>query len=362
MKPSLALILFAFLAIISCRGAGNGAGRHDHTQVAPIAVGDTVEQLGDHLWYIFQDSKNVYWFASDGEGVFQWDGITIIQYTTADGLAGDRIRQISEDKEGNLFFSTLNGISKFDGLKFTTLQVIVSNEWKLEDDDLWFQMIGNSSTGGAYRYDGKTLYHLEFPKHYLHDDITRNSSSEQFNPYAVYSIYKDHLGAIWFGTAAIGACRFDGQSVKWMYDDDLTYTPSGGSFGIRSVYEDKSGDFWICNTRQRFKFDFEKTKQKDRLIYETKAGIGNSEIFDGENALFFSHITEDNEGNIWFCTYSKGVYKYDGKNITHYPITDQNKTVNIISLYKDRQGKIWLGTADNGVFRMDGEKGERVKS
>jgi hypothetical protein len=38
-------------------------------------------------------------------------------------------------------------------------------EWKLEPGDLWFQ--GNQNDNGPYRFDGKSLHRLEFPKHEL---------------------------------------------------------------------------------------------------------------------------------------------------------------------------------------------------
>ncbi|MBK8643649.1 MAG: hypothetical protein IPN15_16005 [Saprospiraceae bacterium] len=63
----------------------------------------------------FSRHKNNYWFSSNGEGVYRYDGKTIVNFTTKDGLANDTIRQIQEDKFGNIFISTFDGINKFDG-------------------------------------------------------------------------------------------------------------------------------------------------------------------------------------------------------------------------------------------------------
>jgi ligand-binding sensor domain-containing protein len=96
----------------------------------------SVNELGKHIWYIFQDTKNNYWFSSNGEGVYRYDGKEIINFTTKDGLANDTIRHIQEDKYGNIFIITFGGINKFDGKTFTTLKTIKSKEWKLEPDDM----------------------------------------------------------------------------------------------------------------------------------------------------------------------------------------------------------------------------------
>ena len=40
-------------------------------------------------------------------------------YTTADGLADDRVNRIGQDSHGVLWFCTAEGLSHFDGYKFT---------------------------------------------------------------------------------------------------------------------------------------------------------------------------------------------------------------------------------------------------
>ena len=65
--------------------------------------------------YVFQAKNNDYWFGSDDRGVYRYDGKTIVNFTTKDGLVGNRIRGIQEDKSGNIYFTTYEGISKFDG-------------------------------------------------------------------------------------------------------------------------------------------------------------------------------------------------------------------------------------------------------
>ena len=144
-----------------------------------------------------------------------------------------------------------------------------------------------------------------------------------------------------------------------MYEKDLTLVPNGGSFGIRSIFEDKQGKFWICNTLHRYDFDIEKTAQIDRLQYQKIKGIGNADIFGGEEYIYFSYINEDNNGSLWLTTWDQGVYKYDGNNIIHYSVKDGNKDVNLVSMYKDNQGILWLGTPDNGAFKFNGNSFER---
>jgi ligand-binding sensor domain-containing protein len=361
MKISTLLFFILQVILSSCSAQTINSNIIDDILGEKTTKGETVNKLGDHLWYIFQDKKNNYWFGSDGEGVYRYDGKTIVNFTTKDGLCSNRIRQIQEDEFGNIFFSTLEGINKFDGTKFSTLKPIKSKDWKLEPNDLWFNILGKSNEIGPYRYDGKNLYQLEFPKHFLHNEMIEKGINPFFSPYEVYYIYKDRSANMWFGTSVFGACRFDGKSVKWMYEQDLTIVPEGGSFGIRSIFEDKEGSFWICNTWHKYIFDDEKTANSDRLIYEKIKGIGDEQIFDGDKYIYYSHIVEDNDGNIWLTSWDQGVYMYDGKNIINYPVKDGLNKVHLVSMYKDNKGSLWLGTPDNGVFKFNGKSFERFR-
>lgn len=360
MKTVTLLFFSITFLLASCNGQTNTLAAKTDLSGDAI-IGEKVPQLGDHLWYVYQDKKNNYWFGSNGEGVFRFDGTTILQFTTKDGLSNDSIRQITEDASGNMLFSTFGGIDLFDGEKITALNPIKSNDWKLEPTDVWLNVLGKKGEHGPYRYDGKNLYNLEFPKHYLHDEIMKSGINPFFSPYEVYCVYKDRKGHIWFGTSVFGACRFDGKSVKWMYERELTIVPAGGSFGIRSIFEDKKGNFWICNTQQRFQFNAKKTNKSDRLVYQKTNGIGNASDFGGDDFIYYSYALEDNSDNVWLTTWSQGVYKYDGKNITSYPVKDGVTVVNLVSMYKDNNGDLWVGTPDNGVFKFNGESFERFK-
>ncbi len=347
------LLSLPFL-LVGCTAQPQGTVHSDMEANHVLLQGDTVSGLGRNIWYIFQDHNNNYWFGSDGEGLYRYDGLHCINFTTEHGLPNNRVRQIQEDHEGNMYFSTLDGICRFDGKRFELLEAIKSDEWKSEPNDLWFYMLGKQDESGPYRYDGKQLYNLEFPKHYLHDEFMANGINPFFSPYEIYSIYKDRSGSMWFGTSVFGACRFDGTSIKWMYEKDLTIVPAGGSFGIRSIFEDREGHFWLCNTNQRFLFDWSKTAQSDRLEYTKTQGVGDASTFGGDACIYFSHIVEDENGWIWLTTWDQGVYAYDGNQVRHYPVKDGSSTVQLVSMYKDRQGRLWLGTAEKGVYCFDG--------
>lgn len=328
-------------------------------------AGTIVPELSKSIFLIFQDKKNVYWFGSDGQGVYRYDGKTLVHFSKKDGLSNERIREIQEDKQGNIFFTTLDGICKFDGRKFTTLKPIripAANEgWRLHPDDLWFK--GDSLTNGPYRYDGNTLYHLTFPRHPLEAEHYRKNPGRVASPYGVYTTYRDKRGHLWLGTAALGVGRYDGKSFRWLYEDHLTYTPSGGSFGVRSIIEDTRERFWFCNTRFRYKISPGQSqgKRSDLLSYTREAGIGGVQGSESSQSLYYLSIVEDNPRNLWMATYRDGVWRYDGKKMTRYSVKDGAKDTTVFSIYKDNHGDLWLGTHTSGVYKFNGRGFEKFR-
>ena len=272
--------------------------------------------------YVFQAKNNDYWFGSNDRGVYRYDGKALVNFTTKDGLVSNRIRGIQEDKSGNIYFTTYEGISKFDGQAFTTLSVPANSaptEWKKQPDDLWF--VGAPDTGVVYRYDGKSLHRLELPKTKIGEEHIAKFPRSKFPnvkhlPYDVYTIVKDSKGNLWFGTASAGVCRFDGKSFSWLYEKHLTDIEGGGSFGIRSILEDKEGAFWICNTRYRYRIDPKDAPDpgKELIKYKREKGIDQLKDLDGADHIYFMSIVEDEKGVLWMATYGSGVWRYDGDN------------------------------------------------
>lgn len=326
-----------------------------------LSVGTTVPAISTSIWVIAQDRKNNYWFGSDGEGVFRYDGKSIVNYTTKDGLPSNQIREIQEDKAGNLFVGTLRGISKFDGRTFTTLTAIKMTSpdkgWRLDPDDLWFK--GNSSEGGPYRYDGKSLFHLKFPKHHLEDaKLARNPTSPS-SMYGVYIIYKDRKGNLWFGTSDAGLCRYDGKTINWLYEDHLTDTPAGGSFGIRSIIEDREGKFWFCNTKFRYQISPSNLSTHGLLSYKAHAGIDGNMLGTGQDYVYYQSVVQDKEGDLWLMPYSGGVWRYDGSKVIRYAVRDNGKETTMFTIYKDHRGDLWVGSPSSGLYKFNGKSFEK---
>ena len=344
----ISLISF-FSTFVSCSDQNNSKTKEVYT----IEIGVTVSQLDSTIWAIYQDKKSNYWFGSKEHGVFYYNGRQIKQITVNEGLVSNEIRGFQEDSLGNIFIETEQGVSKFDGQTLTTLQIAnpnsPKNDWRLEPNDLWFRV--GSNNNAVYRFDGEYLHSLKFPKSPQEDSYYGDNSKTNLRAYGLYTIYKDRKGFMWFGTASLGVCRFDGKTLSWHYEDQLQTTPNGGDFGTRAIFEDKEGKFWINNSRFRYNV---KASSSIKIDLQKEEGIGYVNEKNKKEFPFFLSITEDNEGNLWMATYENGVWKYNRKELIHYPIKDGKTDVLFFTIFKDNKGTLWLGSHNAGVFRFDG--------
>ena len=136
--PTVIFFLNILTLLTSCNGQTTTQSENSANSTS---IGDTVNELGKDIALVYQDKMDNYWFASKNDGVYKYDEKKIIHFTTKDGLTSNSIGEIKEDKSGNIYFTTDNGICKFNGKIFIALKekVGVDNDWKLNPNDIWFK-------------------------------------------------------------------------------------------------------------------------------------------------------------------------------------------------------------------------------
>ncbi len=355
LRVYISLLLFIVSSIASCVVRSDSKISDN---VVETLHPELMPDLDESIWAIYQDQNNNYWFGSNGNGVIVYDGKTFKRFTTSDGLVDNTIRDIQGDHFGNVFIGTPDGVSKYDGTKFTTLKPIASSssQWKSEPNDLWFNCNGNN----IYRYDGDKLYELQLPRQDLGKAFGIEVKGVPFkgmnnSPYAVYGIDKDKEGNVWLGTVAAGAFRYDGTSFLWIGEKELSTLPDGRLPGVRSILEDKNGYMWLSNFISKYRI----SDRDSKVEYEKLEGISKSEEHFQNRLPYYNSGLSDRNGDLWMTTYGGGVWKYDGDRLLNFPIKIGETEVLIISIYEDNKGVLWLGTDNAGVWKQDGESFKR---
>lgn len=358
MKIMTILLLTFAMHFSSCYETGKSTKVIESKNENAKVFGDTVSQLRNNIMVIYQDKKNNYWFGSWKDGLFKYDGKTIIHYNTKHGLASNRVEEIKEDKHGNIFFNTSKGIIKYNGYNFSILKETIFDidKWGLSANDIWFKNFTDAQF--VYRYDGAVLHRLNMPKNKIGEEWIRKNPTSPLSPYSIYCTYKDSKGNIWFGTSLAGVFRYNGKSFDWISESDVNEMHNGPANGVRSIIEDKDGYFWF-NTEYKYdiynKPSSTKSVKDSTLFYDRVKSIGCLDgKKDGDLNEYLSIIRDDNN-NLWIAIYLNGVWKVDGENVKHYPIRVDGKNIPIFYLFKDNKGDIWLGTEENGAFKFDGQ-------
>ena len=239
MNKNLNLIYLIFFLTLnfSCVEKEEADKEKNKTDLVGNSNTDTLK-FNNGISSIFQDSKGNYWYGSRQEGVALFDGQTFTYFTTNQGLPDNQIRSIKEDNNGNIWFETANGISSYDGKRIANHTIIENaisqNEWTKTSNDLWFSA-GNKE--GVYKYDGKRLNYLAFPKPKV---INPN------NLYSVTSISEGKNDILWFGTYA-GVFGYNGSDFIIINDETLELDIETEPLHIRSIFEDSKGRLWIGN-------------------------------------------------------------------------------------------------------------------
>ncbi|MDO8991379.1 MAG: two-component regulator propeller domain-containing protein [Sideroxyarcus sp.] len=69
----------------------------------------------NYVFSIYVAADQTVWAGTWGGGVSRFDGKTWTNLTSKDGLAGDVVYSIAQDRQGVLWFGTSNGLSRYDG-------------------------------------------------------------------------------------------------------------------------------------------------------------------------------------------------------------------------------------------------------
>jgi len=346
------LFILTISSIFAC--SGQLKSNKQTPKSAPSNFGVVVDNLGDDIWSIFHDSRDRMWYGSNGQGVYLYENNILTQITKDDGLVDNTIRGIQEDSLGNIYVETPDGVSKYDGHKFSTIKIerFQQNKWALNKADMWFTC--NARANDVYKYDGDVMYELKLPRIDDQAKLGININTISYNPYAVFGIDKDDDGNIWFGTILMGAYRYDGESFLWVGEKELSRLEDGREPGVRSMLQDKNGYHWLSNFKSRYK-----VIEKPTLNYEKSIGFDIMKEGHGDKLPYFNSGIKDKYGNLWMTTYGGGVWKYDGYKLSNIEVRHNDEEALLITIYMDNNEGLWLGTNNIGVFKYNGKTFEK---
>lgn len=323
------------------------------------------------VYSIIQDSRGYLWMGTRGGGITQFDGLKFKTYTQKDGLSSNYIFCIKESQNGWLWIGSNNGLSHFNGKKFTNYSITGTDTaqfWVLDIDFDPNGQIWLSTNIGIYRFkDGKfenisdklgikrtminTLFVDEKSSVWFgtsgglwvidQDDeklkLKRFTRNKGYIQSSVNSIAKDKLGRIWIGTYNDGLYVFDSDSIKRPINDPFIARQS-----IFDIFIDYQGFAWLATLNSGV-LKMNIYNQSYSVLSENE-GLSNNHV---------RSIAIDQSGNFWFGTSGGGVCNYFGNNFTTYDKSSGLAGNFIYSIYRDSRNRLFIGNSDKGISIFD---------
>jgi ligand-binding sensor domain-containing protein len=269
---------------------------------------------------LIKEDRTGNFFVGTNDGLYQFKDDRFIRL----GLAGSRITDILEDREGILWITTGSGLwrmSKQVVTAYSTKQGLAgANVYPIFEDRAGRVWLGTWERGVTIYQNGR---------------FTRFPIYAELPQLLVTSFAEDSAGRLWIG--AYGR-------VGWLENgkvNDLTHLLSREGQPVPAILPDRGGNVWIGTDTGLMKLRAGK-HDKNPAVYTVKDGLAGNDV---------RALLEDRQGRIWVGTYS-GLTRIADGQMTSWKKGAGLASEAIRSLYEDETGALWIGSYDGGLSRL----------
>lgn len=290
-------------------------------------------------------------FPAQAKGASSQGNLRFEHLTVEDGLPHATVLGVLQDRQGFMWFSTADGLSRYDGREFKNFQHDHNNPNSLSNNNT-FALLESSDgviwvgtdPGGLDAYDPATGNFTL----YQHDESDPNSLADD----SIWSLMEDREGNIWVGTRA-GLSRLDRESGLFTnYLPDADDPRSLAAPVVYRLYQDSVGTIWVGGNQGLQRYD-PATDDFSTFVHDP----------DDERSLTSSNVwamLEDSSGNFWVGTRRTGLNLFDRETGTvtrrFYHDAHDSTTLsddNVWNLFEDSKGNLWVLTEYAGINRYD---------
>jgi signal transduction histidine kinase/sugar lactone lactonase YvrE len=202
-------------------------------------------------------------------------------YTIADGLAGNTVHSIWQDSRQFMWFATEEGLSRFDGHRFTNYGLEIGLPRAYVHDII-------ETRNGDYLV-GTTDGLCRLPSGHPKCEVIRPDDKEA-QPITI--LLEDREGSIWAGTAH-GLYRIESAGARWVFRH-VNLAPQPGS--ISAIVQDRGGALWVVADSGLYR----RTRESSFEHYDERNGLPPHHVLT---------IAEDASGQMWAGAAGGGLYR-----------------------------------------------------
>jgi signal transduction histidine kinase/ligand-binding sensor domain-containing protein len=266
-----------------------------------------------------------YLWLGTNDGLVRFDGaqFTSVDLSVPQGLKVSGVYALLEDREGGLWIGTNNSQVLYykDGRIVPILwpgivphlqPTFIRGIHQARDGSVWI-----ASEDGLFRYRGGRITEIT-----AHEGLTSNR---------VEAIAEDGEGHIWVGTAGGGLLRWENGKL-------VAVDPGGGSRFILALLADNQ-TLWVGTLEGL------RVLRQGRLEpYTAQQGLGSQAI---------GSLYQDREGALWVGMLQAGVRRIgrDG-TVSRYSHGDGLSSDMVLSILEDSEANLWIGTLGSGLNQL----------
>ncbi|MEY2428160.1 MAG: hypothetical protein QOJ40_1045 [Verrucomicrobiota bacterium] len=243
-------------------------------------------------------------------------------WQTDDGLPQNSVHAIAQTHDGYLWTGTHDGLARFDGARFTTLDDPAAPELK----HAWITALLCSADGSLWiASDGNGVTRMK------DGAFSRFSEAEGLPSNATRCLLEGSDGSIWIGSEG-GVTRYkEGKFSNFSEKSGL------GNNSVRALWEDRQGAIRIATMRGLSSLN------KEGNVSTLNFGLGTV-----GNAL--KSVCQDAQGNLWVSS-NEGLVRQEGSDRLAYGTSEGLPDKIVTVIFPDRGGQLWAGTY-NGLARI----------
>lgn len=323
---------------------------------------------GPNVYSALQDSKGYIWLATD-RGVSRFNGYEFETFDTDDGLPDNTVFEIFEDHHGRIWFAPFNlelvyfqdgkihpyqyndrisqyakaydvtsflHITKGDTLHLGVyLRGVISISPDGNASLLNNEHPDYSSVSLAVSVEGKT-----YPSSMaVSGDVNRGfelislgeKKSREFYP------TKNNFSGRPF-VASIGNKTLIGGRMHLLTFENKAFRTHNFDNWVINLYTDKTGDLWVSH-------------RSSGLLRYTKGDLSTTPTTYFPNTTV-THLLEDREGGLWFCTEGSGLFYTPTLAIQEYIKEEQTSSKNVIAITDGGKNGLFVGYNDGHMDRI----------
>ncbi|MBV9928039.1 MAG: hypothetical protein JOZ96_23675 [Acidobacteria bacterium] len=274
---------------------------------------------------LLRDRDGGLWIGTFDRGLVHMHQGRADMFAPSDGLSGESVYALFEDREGNIWVATTGGLDRFRDFAVATFNVsqglsgaLVTSVLADRDGSVWF-----GTSKGLNRWNNGRITSF---------GAGGDKPDGKQNGLVPHSLFQDRRGRIWVSTQ---------RGLGYVEDEQVSFVGGVPGGVVRSISEDAAGNLWVAYQDSGL-FQLLQGSVVQQIPW---AGLGHTDFAT-------TLIADPSRGGLWLGFFQGGIaYFADGQVRMSYTVAEGLSGGIVNDLRLDHDGTLWVAT-EGGLSRL----------